>query len=299
MYMQDEIYLNTDEAADYLRIKVRKLYELATDGAIPCSKVTGKWLFPRAALDQWIMNGLARPEGFKDRTPPAIVGGSTDPILEWAVRQSGSGLASLPEGSEAGLRRLAADEVAVAAIHMHRDIGDDEDANAAAVSAIPGLHDAVVIAFLRREQGLVTAPGNPLGLMSVADAVRSGARLVPRQSGAGAQLLFERLLALDGLQPDQVKMAPSVASTGQDLALAIRAGAGDWGIVTRAVADTHGLEFTPVAWENFDLAMRRRTYFEPSLQALSTFIETDEFHTRAAALGGYDTSSAGTVRFNA
>jgi len=34
--------LTTDEAADYLRISERKLYELVADRAVPCSKVTGR-----------------------------------------------------------------------------------------------------------------------------------------------------------------------------------------------------------------------------------------------------------------
>ena len=297
--MQDEIYLTTDETAAYLRVKVRKVYELATEGAIPCSKVTGKWLFPRAALDRWIADGLARPDGFVGATPPAIVGGSTDPLFEWAVRQSGSGLASLPEGSEAGLRRLAADEVAVAAIHMHREHGDDTDANAEAVRATPGLHDAVVVAFAKREQGMATAAGNPLGLTSVADAVAKGARVVRRQRGAGAELLLARLLSDADIGDGQLAAADAVAGTGQDLALAIRAGSGDWGVVTRAVADTHGLHFRPLVWESFDLAMRRRSYFEPGLQALMRFLPTAAFRDRAAALGGYDTAETGTVRFNA
>ena len=60
---------------------------------------------------------------------PPIVGGSHDPLLEWALRESNSGLASLPEGSEEGLRRLTRGEVMVAAIHLHRLDGDDETAN--------------------------------------------------------------------------------------------------------------------------------------------------------------------------
>ena len=48
-------FLTTSEAADYLRLGERKLYELVTEGAIPCSKVTGKWLFPRHELDLWVM----------------------------------------------------------------------------------------------------------------------------------------------------------------------------------------------------------------------------------------------------
>ena len=34
--------LTTDEAADYLRVSERKLYELVANGAVPCSKVTGR-----------------------------------------------------------------------------------------------------------------------------------------------------------------------------------------------------------------------------------------------------------------
>src|SRR6185295_15144454 len=108
--------LTTEEAAAHLRLSERKLYELVANGAVPCSKVTGRWLFPKAALDQWVSAGLlTRPAS----PPPPIVGGSHDPLLEWALRESASGLASLPEGSEAGLRRLARGEVMAAAIHLH------------------------------------------------------------------------------------------------------------------------------------------------------------------------------------
>jgi putative molybdopterin biosynthesis protein len=152
--------LTTDEAADYLRLSERKLYELVANGAVPCTKVTGKWLFPKAALDRWMMAGLITSAALAQAAAPPIVGGSHDLLLELTLRESGCGLASLPEGSEVGLQRLARGEVMVAAIHLHRLDGDDEAANIEAVAAAPGLHDAVVIAFARREQGIVTAPGN-------------------------------------------------------------------------------------------------------------------------------------------
>jgi len=298
--MQDDVYLTTEEAGEYLRIKARKVYEMAAAGTIPCSKVTGKWLFPRAALDRWIVAGLARPDGFAEDPAPAILGGSTDPLLEWAIRQSGSGLASLPEGSEAGLRRLVAGDIAVAAIHLHsdNDAASDRDANIDAVRALSGLHDGVVIAFAAREQGIVTATGNPLKIGSIADAVSVNARAMLRQEGAGAQLLLARLLRTNAIDPAQITVAEAPASTGQDLALAIRAGSADWGIATRAVADTHGLGFLPLVWEKFDLALRRRTYFEQPVQALTGFLSSAAFAERAAALGGYDIKEAGRVRLN-
>src|SRR5262245_26152567 len=150
--------LTTEEAATYLRLSERKLYELVSTGAVPCTKMTGKWLFPKAALDRWLASGLVTPVALAQAPAPPIIGGSHDPLLEWALRESGSALASLPEGSESGLARLARGEVIAAAIHLHRLDGDDDAANIDTVASASGLYDAVLIAFARREQGLLVAP---------------------------------------------------------------------------------------------------------------------------------------------
>src|SRR6478736_2919385 len=168
-------FLTTSEAADYLRLGERKLYELVTNGAIPCSKVTGKWLFPRHELDLWVLSGMARPPGMMVTEPPPIVGGSQDDLLR-----------------------------------------------------------------------------------------------------------FE---------------PPCL--TGPDLAAAIRAGHADCGIATRAAARSAGLDFVPLLWENFDLLMRQRSYFRPSIQALIGFIGQERLKQRAAELAGYDTTPAGEIRFAA
>ena len=293
MHMPD--LLTTDEAAVYLRLSERKLYELVANGAVPCTKVTGKWLFPRAALDRWLVAGLVLPALAQAPAPP-IVGGSHDPLLEWALRESGSGLASLPEGSEAGLRRLARGEIAAAAIHVHRLDGDDEAANLDAVADAPGLHDVVVIACARREQGLVLAPGNPLQLCDIAGVAASRARLALRPQGAGAQLLLLALLARAGLAFDALALVKPVCPTGADIAQAVRSGRADCGIATRAVAQATGLDFVPLTWERFDLALHQRDYFRPGLQALFKFVRTAAFRDRAAELAGYDVSEAGDVR---
>jgi putative molybdopterin biosynthesis protein len=294
MHMPD--LLTTDEAAAYLRLSERKLYELVANGAIPCTKATGRWLFPKAALDRWLAAGLARPPGFSDTPPPPIVGGSHDPLLEWALRESGSGLATLPEGSEAGLRRLVHRDVIVAAIHLHRLDGDDETANMAAVEAAPGLSDAVVIAFARREQGLVAAPGNPLTLSDLRSVVERRARIALRPDGAGAQLLLLALLARAGLAPASLAKVTPPCPTGPDIAQAVRAGRADCGIATRAVAHAANLDFVPLVWERFDLVLRQRDYFLKPQQALFGFLRTTTFAGRARELEGYDVSEAGQVR---
>lgn len=288
-------FLTTDEAAAYLRLSERKLYELVAAGAVPCSKVTGRWLFPKAALDRWVMAGLVTPLALAQAAPP-IVGGSHDPLLEWALRESGSGLASLPEGSESGLRRLSRGEVVAAAIHMHRHEGDDEEANADAVAHAPGLHDAVVIAFARREQGLLVAPGNPLELIDIGAVAKTRARLALRPAGAGAQLLLLALLARADVRFEALNAVKPPCPTGPDIAQAVRSGRADCGIATRSVAQAAGLDFVPLTWENFDLAIRHRDYFTPGPQALFGFLREPAFRERAAELGGYDTAASGNVR---
>ena len=285
-----------EEAADYLRLSERKLYELVATGALPCTKVTGRWLFPKAALDRWLTSNLVTPAGMTLPVRPPIIGGSQDPLLEWALRDSGCGLASLPEGSESGLRRLARGEVIAAAIHLHRLQGDDETANAEAVAEAPGLHDAVVIAFVRREQGLVVAPGNPLGLTDIGKVAQSRARMAQRPTGAGAQLLLVALLARAGIPLDALAPVKPVCPTGPDLGQAVRSGRADCGIASRSVAHEAGLGFAPLVWECFDLVLHQRDYFLPGPQALFEHIPKPAFRAQAAELQGYDVTEAGRVR---
>ena len=87
-------YLTTKEVAALLRVRERKVYDLAAAGGIPHRRITGKLLFPRAEILAWIEGGgdTASPER------PEVLTGSHDPLLDWAVRESGSGLATLWNG---------------------------------------------------------------------------------------------------------------------------------------------------------------------------------------------------------
>jgi putative molybdopterin biosynthesis protein len=288
--------LTTLEAADYLRLKERKLYELVAEQAIPCTKVTGKWLFPKAELDNWLASNLHRPKGLAPADPMPIVGGSHDPLLEWALRESQSGLATLPEGSEAGLARFEQGGVVAAAIHLHAQ-EDDGDANVEALKASGSFHDAVLIAFARREQGFVVAPGNPLQIAAIEDVARREARVAVRPQGAGAQLLLLSLLYRAKMSIKEVATTSPPCPTGPDIAQAIRHGRADCGIATRAVASAAALDFVPIMWERFDLAVRQRDYFRQPLQSLFGFVRSEAFGTRARELGGYDITDAGAVRY--
>lgn len=289
--------LNTAEAADYLRIKERKLYELVAESAIPCTKVTGKWLFPRADLDRWLLAGMARPYGVVPAEPPPIVGGSHDPLLQWALVESRAGLAILPEGSESGYGRFLKGEVIAAAIHFHDLDNLDGDGNVELVAKEPTLYDAVLVHFCARDQGMLVAKGNPLGLGGIKDLKSTKLRLAVRPDGAGAQLLLIALLKRCGLTLGNLGKT-LLAPTGPDIAQAIRAGHADAGIATRAVATAADLDFLPLVTERFDILMRQRDSYRPPLRTFFEIVSTPIFATRAAELGGLDVSRAGQIRWS-
>jgi molybdate-binding protein len=240
---------------------------------------------------------VTRPAGVTRPEPAPIISGSHDPLLEWALRESGSGLATLAVGSEAGFTRFAAGETVAAAIHLHALDDAEADANVASLKSRSDLHDAVMIAFCRREQGFLVPAGNPQKLGSIDDVMSKRARIATRPNGAGAQLLLLALLDRAKASLDRLAVVAPVAPTGPDIAQAIRAGRADTGIATRGVANAAGLDFVPIVWEPFDLVMRQRDFFQPPLQALLKFLQSDEFAARARELGGYDIQSAGSVRF--
>ncbi|HOW99857.1 MAG TPA: helix-turn-helix domain-containing protein, partial [Deltaproteobacteria bacterium] len=51
--------LTVKEASKLLKINEKKLYALLNEGKLPGTRVTGKWLFPRAELEEF-MSGKAQ-----------------------------------------------------------------------------------------------------------------------------------------------------------------------------------------------------------------------------------------------
>lgn len=289
-------YLTTAEVAAYLRLKERKVYDLVRQGEMPCVRITGKLLFPRQAIDLWLMNHL---EGDQETSTPVapVLAGSHDPLLDWAARESGAALALLCRGSMDGARRLLDGRAMLAGLHvLAPETGAYNQPNQLGLG---GLRDLVVIHWAVRLQGLLLPAGNPAGIQGLADITRSGLRVAHRQPDAGADTLFRWLLARAGADHDALSLCPHPALSEDDLALAVREGHADVGLAIEASARRHGLEFIPLHREKFQLALRRRHYFEPPVQRLLTFARGPRLQQRAAEMGGYDVSALGTVAYNA
>jgi excisionase family DNA binding protein len=287
--------LTTREVADLLRIKERKVYDLVASAEIPHVRVTGKLLFPRALIEGWLLRHSEYRLGAESlQAPPSIVAGSHDPLLEWALREAGTGLATFFDGSLDGLERLRRSEAMAAGLHLREDPGDGW--NLAHVQRALDGQPVVLVEWARREQGLIVPPGNPHGIHGPGDLVSR--RVIPRQRGAGSFLLLQHALAVAGVAADALQLLDPPARSEADVALAIADGKADAGLGLAAMARQFRLDFVPVARERYDLVLRRRAWFEPPFQRLLAFCRSERFLARAEELGGYEVSGLGTVHYN-
>ena len=287
-------FLNTREVCAYLRLKERTVYELVRTRQIPTMRVAGKWLFPKALIDRWLEeNTDASPLAAKGAVTPAIVAGSHDPLLDWAVRESGCGLALLCQGSEDGLRRIDERSAMLAAVHL-LDPATGEY-NVAEFERLAHRGSLVLTEWARRRQGLVLAPGLGARVATIADLVRGGLRVVQRQEGSGSRRLFDHLLAGAGVDAAALRVVDGCARSETEVAEAIAEGRADASLAIESVARAHRLDFMPLQDERVDLILRRFDWFEPPVQALLRFCSGDAFRRRAATMAGYDASGCGRV----
>ena len=280
-------YLTVKELAQLLRIKERKVYDLAAAGDIPCTRATGKLLFPDADVRAWIDG---KQTGTLPQRPKVFLG-SHDPLLEWALRQSDCGLATFFDGSLDGIDRFLKGEGIAAGLHItDPDTGDWNTPIAARDCAGS---DAVLIGWAKRQRGLVCRDKSIKTLQNVV-----GRRIAQRKPSTGAAALWDHLLKDADIALDAVKNVEECPSEA-DAILAVAEDRADVTFGLEAMAHPYNLRVVPLVVERFDLLIDRAAYFEPAMQTFLKFCQTDAFRARAQSLKGYDISGLGDVRWNA
>jgi putative molybdopterin biosynthesis protein len=217
--------------------------------------------------------------------------GGHDPLLEWALRESRSGIAAFLDGALDGLERAARGDCIAAGLHIPGvpsgtwNIGAVEDRFAA--------EPWVLIEWAKRTRGLILNPAVKKPISNIEDVAKL--RFQARQPEA----VLADLLRQAGMVRTALNLVPSVERSESDLALAIASGRADVGLGIEASARQLQLEFVPLVRERFDLLVWRKAYFDPPFQKLVRFCSTPAFAERARILGGYDVDGFGIVHFNA
>lgn len=279
-------FLTVPELANLLRIKERKVYDLAATGAVPCTRATGKLLFPENEVRAWITKNQT---GTK-KARPSVFLGSHDPLLEWALRQSECGLATYFDGSSDGLARFAAGEGIAAGLH----IPDATGWNISVVKEQCGGQDAVLISWATRQRGLIFRGEMATKVTGIRDL--KGLKVATRQPSSGTSILLQRLLNEGNVEQ---LTASDVYHSEQDAVHAVADGTADVTFGLEVISRPLGLSFLPVARERFDILVDRSAYFEEPFQRFIEFCRSSVFRDRVAVQPGYFFDGLGAVRWNA
>ena len=283
-------YFTTDELAEFLRVKPRKIYDLVSKEEVPFSRVMGKLLFSKEEVANWIAGNNNTVEN-KNYLPDVILG-SHDPLLEYAIKKSGSGIALSFDGSNKGLERFKLNQGIASGLHIY-DFSSKKW-NIPSVEKYLDEKDFVLMEWAKRERGLIFQPHNE-PKKSITDF--KGLRLVTRQPGSGADNYLKNLLKSENLNLSDFIKTEIVYSEIDAVSLVL-SGQADVTLGIASEAEKYQLKFIPVVKERFDLVIDRFSWFENPFQKLFQFSKTIEFIDIASRLKGYNIKDLGMIHFN-
>lgn len=236
---------------------------------------------------------LCSPEEI-DKT--IVCTGSHDMLLDViSDMMSGEGdrvrLSSTHIGSLGGLMALQRGEAHITPTHLL-----DEETGIYNESYIRSLfpgEEMVLVKGVGRIQGIMVAPGNPLGIKGVEDLTR--VRYVNRQRGAGTRVLLDYKLKQAGISPDEIDGYDAEAATHMAVAAQVAGGEADCGMGVYSAAHAMGLDFIPVGEEEYDFAMRPETLDMPEMKSFLKLLTGEDFRKKLEELGGYTFKNTGNV----
>jgi excisionase family DNA binding protein len=303
--MSEEM-MNTKEVAKYLGVHEKQVYSLIKSKKIPSTRVTGKWVFPRKLIDDWIESnakiGLEKAREKGGRIEGALLAsGSNDPILDMLqtyLKESHPEfyIFSANTGSTDGLKALNMGYTDIAWSHL-LDPKSGEYNIPFLANYLPNVKPVVVNLF-DRDLGFVTAPKNPLGIRGFDDLTRRGVRFLNRQKGAGTRVLLDHHLKRLKISSSRISGYEKEVYTHFEVGLSILSKEADVGIATIAVSKLFGLSFIPITRESFDMILDQSTYFEKGIQAFIEILNTEQFRDKVERLSNYDFKNSGKILYS-
>jgi putative molybdopterin biosynthesis protein len=195
-------------------------------------------------------------------------------------------------GSMGGIMAIRNNEAHIAGVHLL----DDKTGRYNVAYAEKFLPNSTwrLVHLAMRQQGLIVVPGNPKGIEGLSDLVRSDIAFINRQRGSGTRMLLDYELGKAGISYDQIVGYEKEVGTHMAVAASIMAGTADAGLGVQAASLALGLDFIPIAQEQYDLLLNF-TADDERLELIIDVLQSPEFRHEVESLGGYDLSDAGKL----
>jgi excisionase family DNA binding protein len=296
-------FLTTKEVAQFLSVNEKMVYSLVSEKGLPASKITGKWLFPKNLVEQWIeTNTINYPKAAESPSVSQavlIISGSNDLLLDKVISLYNThfhgNIAVFGNlGSMGGLQALRQNFCHIASSHLLQENGEEYNFEFAGRELE---HMPAIVNFCKREQGILVRKGNPKKISTVSDLGQSGIRIVNRPLGTGTRLLLDQELKKAALHGDKIDGYDNEVHRHLDVGLEILAGRADAGLGIHAVAGLLDLDFVPLRWERYDLMIFKERFFDASVQNFLGLLHEEPFFKLAESLQGYDVHLSGRMLF--
>ncbi len=151
-----------------------------------------------------------------------------------------------------------------------------------------GLHK--LIGFASRQQGLMVPKGNPMQLKKLHDLIQPGVRFVNRSLGTGTRLLLDQWLTQASLDSRALNGYNQEEPSHTAVAASIAAGQADAGLGIESAARAHGLDFVPLATEDYWLVCLKSAVQSPPVQQLLQTLQSSLWTNQLDIFPGYQTS---------
>jgi excisionase family DNA binding protein len=295
--------MNTKEIARYLDIHEKQVYLLIKAGKIPCSRVTGKWIFPKKLIDEWIQtsaqDSLQRARKKINQIEGALLAaGSNDPVLDillTAIKKDhpAFNIFSANTGSIGGLEALNTGLTDIAFSHLFDP--QTGDYNTPYIKQYCPDQHLVVVNMFYRQIGFLIAKSQSDMFKGWESLIHKKIRFVNRQSGSGIRIMLDHELKNRGMSAGDISGYDNEVYTHFEVGLSLVSGEADVGIASAAVAKILDLKFQPLVSERFDMILDKNTFFQPAIQAFIETLQSEQFKNRVEKIGNYNFKDAGRI----
>ena len=153
-----------------------------------------------------------------------------------------------------------------------------------------------LIGFAKRWVGLMVAPGNPLALQSLDDALSRQARFVNRELGTGTRVLLDQWLQEHGLTGGHLKGYEDAEPSHAAVAARIASGRADVGLGIQSAAQRQGLSFVPLQTENYWLVCLKSALETAAVASLRKRLQSQDWQHALDSIPGYQAHTPGQVQ---
>jgi excisionase family DNA binding protein len=295
--MENKDFLTVRETSEYLNINEKKLYELAANGMIPATKVTGKWLFPFDSLKLYLKQEALK--NLKSYSIDSLIdsgiilfAGSDDIVLnkifnEFHIKHNGLEIYYSSLGSFKGIELLKDNLTHGATSHIFDTLTNEY--NFSEADKILGEDNYIIINLFYRDIGFVSKKN----ISSFQEIYEKKYTFINRQKFSGVRNLSDYLIHKSNLD---IKVFSEEMLTHFDIAKSVNEIENSVGIASKLASNIFNLNFNKIKEERFDLIINKNIFFKENFQLFINFLR-ENIQKEYKNIEGYRFDKSGELIF--